>query len=42
MTPEQALAAQGPATVSMPVPTEQLSLSPVKSAVPYPDGLTAR
>ena len=42
MTPEEALAAQGPVTIPTPVPNEQLSPSPAKAAVPYPDGLTAR
>ena len=42
MTPDQALAARGPAPVLMPDPMEQPSPSPAKSAVPYPDGLIAR
>ena len=42
MTPNQALAARGPAAVLMADPAEQLSPSPVKSAALYPNDLTAR
>jgi len=42
MTPEQVLAAQGPAIVPMPDPTEQPSPDPAKSADTYPDNLTGR
>jgi predicted ATPase/class 3 adenylate cyclase/DNA-binding CsgD family transcriptional regulator len=42
MTPEQALAAQGPVTLSQPVPTAPSSTPPAKPAATYPDGLTAR
>ncbi len=42
MTPDQALAARGPAPVLMPDPMEQPSPSPAKSAVRYPNDLTAR
>ena len=42
MTPEQAFAAQGPVTISTPVPTTQPSTPPATSPVTYPEGLTAR
>jgi predicted ATPase/class 3 adenylate cyclase/DNA-binding CsgD family transcriptional regulator len=42
MTPEQALAAQGPATMPSPLPAEPPSTPPAKPAPTYPDGLTAR
>ncbi len=41
MTPEQALAAQGPVTMPSPTPVEPPSTPPVKP-VTYPNGLTAR
>jgi predicted ATPase/class 3 adenylate cyclase/DNA-binding CsgD family transcriptional regulator len=42
MTLDEVLAAQGQATVPMPLPTEQPSLPPATSVVTYPNGLTAR
>ena len=42
MTPEQALAAQGPVTMPMPTPAEPPSTPPAKPAITYPDGLTTR
>ncbi len=42
MTPEQALAAQGPATIPTPAPTVPSSTPPAKPVATYPDGLTAR
>jgi len=42
MTPEQALAAQGPVTLSQPLLSAPPSIPPVKPAPTYPDGLTAR
>jgi len=42
MTPEQALAAQGPVTIPAPVPTDQPSPFSMKSPTTHPDGLTAR
>ncbi len=42
MTPEQALAAQGPVTIPTPTPAEPLPISPTKSPPTYPDGLTTR
>jgi DNA-binding NarL/FixJ family response regulator len=42
MTPEQALAAQGPVATPAPVPTEQPSPFTMKSPTTYPDGLTTR
>jgi predicted ATPase/class 3 adenylate cyclase/DNA-binding CsgD family transcriptional regulator len=42
MTPEQALAAQGPVTIPAPVPTDQPSPFAMKSPTTHPDGLTAR
>jgi predicted ATPase/DNA-binding CsgD family transcriptional regulator len=41
MTPEQALAAQGPVKLPQPLPTAPSS-PPTKLLVTYPDGLTAR
>jgi predicted ATPase/class 3 adenylate cyclase/DNA-binding CsgD family transcriptional regulator len=42
MTPEQALAAQGPVTLPQPLPTAPTSMPPAKPVATYPDGLTAR
>jgi predicted ATPase/DNA-binding CsgD family transcriptional regulator len=42
MTPEQALAAQGPVTLPQPLPTAPSSTPSTKPAATYPDGLTAR
>jgi ATP/maltotriose-dependent transcriptional regulator MalT len=42
ITPEQALAAQGPVTLPQLLLSAQPSLPPVKAAPTYPDGLTAR
>jgi DNA-binding CsgD family transcriptional regulator len=42
MTPEQALAAQGPVTMPTLVPAEPVTAPPVPNAPTYPDGLTAR
>jgi predicted ATPase/DNA-binding CsgD family transcriptional regulator len=42
MTPGQAFAAQGRTTRPALITAEQASVSPKKSATPYPDGLTAR
>src|SRR5260370_31750872 len=42
MTPEQALAAQGPVTIPTPTSAEPSSTPPAKPIVTYPDGLTAR
>jgi predicted ATPase/DNA-binding CsgD family transcriptional regulator len=42
MTPEDVLTAKGVVTMPTPVPTEQPSPSPAKSAVIYPNDLTAR
>ena len=42
MTPEQALAAQWPVTMSTPTKTGQSSTLPAKSSPTYPAGLTAR
>ncbi len=42
MTPEQALAAQGTATMSIPATIGQPSTLPAKTAPTYPAGLTAR
>jgi ATP/maltotriose-dependent transcriptional regulator MalT len=42
MTPEQALTLQEPATIPIPVPTEQPPAPPAKPSPTYPDGLTAR
>jgi predicted ATPase/serine/threonine protein kinase/DNA-binding CsgD family transcriptional regulator len=42
MTPEQALAAQGPVTISTPTSTEPSSTPPAKPVITYPDGLTTR
>jgi predicted ATPase/class 3 adenylate cyclase/DNA-binding CsgD family transcriptional regulator len=42
MTPEQVLAAQESATISMPTPTEPSSTSPNKPVITYPNDLTAR
>ena len=42
MTPEQAFAAQEPATTSTLVPAGLSSPPPVMARVTYPDGLTAR
>jgi DNA-binding NarL/FixJ family response regulator len=42
MTPEQALAAQGPVTLPQPLPTAPSSTPPAKPVPTYPDGLTAR
>jgi ATP/maltotriose-dependent transcriptional regulator MalT len=42
MTPEQALAAQGPATIPPPTPTESLPTPLTKTSPTYPVGLTAR
>jgi predicted ATPase/class 3 adenylate cyclase/DNA-binding CsgD family transcriptional regulator len=42
MTPEQALAAQGPVILSTPPSAERASTSPKKPVATYPDDLTAR
>ncbi len=42
MTPERALAAQGPVTIPSPTPAESPPISPTKSPPTYRDGLTAR
>jgi DNA-binding CsgD family transcriptional regulator/tetratricopeptide (TPR) repeat protein len=42
MTPEQALASQGLLTLPQPLTTAFSSISPVKPATTYPEGLTAR
>ncbi len=42
MTPEQALAAQGSATIPPPTLAEALSAASTKTAPTYPAGLTAR
>ncbi len=42
MTPEQALAAQGPVTMPIAAPAGPSSVPPVPKAPTYPDGLTAR
>ena len=42
MTPEQALDAKGPVTMPQPLSTASSPAAPVKPAVAYPDGLTAR
>ena len=42
MTPEQALDAKGPVTLPQPLSTASAPAAPVKPAVAYPDGLTAR
>jgi predicted ATPase/DNA-binding CsgD family transcriptional regulator len=42
MTPEQALTVQEPATMPIPVPTEQPPAPPAKPSPTYPDGLTTR
>jgi predicted ATPase/DNA-binding CsgD family transcriptional regulator len=42
MTPEQALAAQGPATIPSPTPTESLPTPLTKTSPTYRVGLTAR
>ncbi len=42
MTPEQALAAQGPAEMPLPTPTGPPSTPPAKTSPTYPAGLTAR
>jgi DNA-binding NarL/FixJ family response regulator len=42
MTPEQVLATKGRPTRPALIAAEQSSVSPKKSAAPYPDGLTAR
>ncbi len=42
MTPEQALAAQGPVTISESISIEPSSTPLAKPAITYPDGLTAR
>jgi predicted ATPase/DNA-binding CsgD family transcriptional regulator len=42
MTPEQALAAQGPVTIPVLVSVEPSSFPSAKPAITYPDGLTAR
>jgi len=42
MTPEQALDAQGPVTLPQSLSTPSSPAAPVKPAVLYPDGLTAR
>ena len=42
MTPEQALAANGPGTLSQPLLSAPSSIPPEKSVPTYPDGLTAR
>jgi len=42
MTPEQALAAQGPVTILTPTSAEPPSTQPAKPVITYPDGLTTR
>ena len=42
MTPEQALTVQEPATMPIPIPTEQPPAPPAKPSPTYPDGLTTR
>ena len=42
MTPVQALDAKGPVTIPQPLSTVSSPAAPVKPAVAYPDGLTAR
>ena len=42
MTPEQALAANGPGTLSQPLLSAPSSIPPVKPEPTYPVGLTAR
>jgi len=42
MTPEQALAAQGPAEMPLPTPTGPPSTPPAKTTPTYPAGLTTR
>ncbi len=42
MTPEQALAAQGPTTLPQPIPREPAPAPPAKSPVTHPAGLTKR
>ena len=42
MTPEQVLDAKGPVTIPQPLSTASSPAAPVKPAVTYPDGLTAR
>jgi predicted ATPase/serine/threonine protein kinase/DNA-binding CsgD family transcriptional regulator len=42
MTPEQALAAQGPITLPRPLPTAPPATSPAKPVTSFPGGLTAR
>ncbi len=42
MTPEQALAAQGPVNIPASITVEPSSTMPVKPSPTYPDGLTAR
>ncbi len=42
MTPVQALDAKGPVTIPQPLSTALSPAAPVKPAVAYPDGLTAR
>ena len=42
MTPEQALAAQGPVTIPESISIESSSTPSAKPVIPYPDGLTAR
>jgi predicted ATPase/class 3 adenylate cyclase/DNA-binding CsgD family transcriptional regulator len=42
MTPEQALAAQGPVTLSQPLPTAPSTTPPAKPSITYPNGLTIR
>jgi DNA-binding CsgD family transcriptional regulator len=42
MTPEQALAAQGPAEMPLPTPTEPPSAPPAQTTPTYPAGLTTR
>jgi predicted ATPase/class 3 adenylate cyclase/DNA-binding CsgD family transcriptional regulator len=42
MTPEQALAAQGPVTLHQPLPTTSSSTPPAKPPATFPGGLTAR
>ncbi len=42
MTPDQALTAQGPVTLTQPLPTAPSSTPPAKPVTTYPDDLTAR
>jgi predicted ATPase/DNA-binding CsgD family transcriptional regulator len=42
MTPDQALAAQGPVTLPTPTSAERTSTSPTKPVITYPNDLTAR